>query len=60
MPIDVREAVAQVLAGAGDADVTEYVIGVLEDETFEFGDDAEEANEALGPMLVRCAPRDAC
>lgn len=53
MGVDVRAAVGQVLGGAGDADVIEYCIGVLEDDTFEWGDDAEDANESLGPMLVR-------
>lgn len=53
MPRDVRSAVEEVLGGKGDSDVLEYVIGCLEDETFEWGEGAEEANDNLGPMLVR-------
>jgi hypothetical protein len=36
----------------GDETIIEYICGVLEDEHFEFGDDGEEAFEAIGPFLV--------
>lgn len=49
---DVGAVVREVVGSSGDQDVIEYVIGVLEDESFEFGDDAIEASEALGPLLV--------
>lgn len=50
---DVEAAVKEIVGTSGDADVLNYVISILEDESFEFGDDAEEAFEAIGPVLVR-------
>ena len=50
---DAAAAVKEVLGASGDQDVVDYMVGVLEDESFEFGDDAAEAFEALGPLLVR-------
>ncbi|KAL4442757.1 hypothetical protein ABPG77_006751 [Micractinium sp. CCAP 211/92] len=48
----VREAVTSVLGSGGDEAVLDYVAGVLEDEDFEWGEDAEEAFETFGEMLV--------
>jgi ATP-binding cassette subfamily F protein 3 len=46
-------AVAAVFASSsGDAEVLEYVAGVLGDAGFEWGDDAEGAVEAVGPLLL--------
>lgn len=50
---DVEAAVKAVVGTSGDADVLNYVISVLDDDSFEWGDDAEEAFEAIGPLLVR-------
>jgi hypothetical protein len=50
---DVEAAVKEIVGTSGDADVLNYVISMLDDESFEFGDDAEEAFEAIGPLLVR-------
>lgn len=50
---DVEAAVKEIVGTSGDADVLNYVISILDDESFEFGDDAEEAFEAIGPLLVR-------
>jgi ATP-binding cassette subfamily F protein 3 len=52
-PPDVRKALEHVLGNNGDATVFDYCISMLEDEDFEWGDDAEEAFESLGPFLVR-------
>ncbi|KAL4515714.1 hypothetical protein Ndes2437B_g07137 [Nannochloris sp. 'desiccata'] len=58
---DVEAAVKEIVGTSGDADVLNYVISILDDESFEFGDDAEEAFEAIGPLLVGggCAADDA-
>ncbi|KAL4424205.1 hypothetical protein ABPG75_001506 [Micractinium tetrahymenae] len=63
----VRDAVTSVLGSTGDEAVLDYVAGVLEDEDFEWGEDAEEAFEAFGEMLVdsgcvadEAAAREAC
>jgi len=50
---DVEAAIKEIVGTAGDADVLNYVTSILDDESFEFGDDAEEAFEAIGPLLVR-------
>lgn len=36
-----------------DPDILQYIISVVNDDTFEFGDDAADAFEAIGPLLVR-------
>jgi hypothetical protein len=51
--MDVKAAVTSVL-GKGDDTVLDYVAACLEDEDFEWGDDATEALEAFGEMLVGC------
>lgn len=50
--MDVKAAVTSVL-GKGDDTVLDYVAACLEDGEFEWGDDATEALEAFGEMLVR-------
>ncbi len=37
----------------GDADILEYITGILEDEHFDFGPDGQGAFEHVGPFLVR-------
>lgn len=49
---DVR-AVATSLFSGCDEGLLDYICGILEDEHFEFGDEGEEAFEAIGPFLVR-------
>jgi len=48
----VAAVVRDIVGSSGDQDVIDYVIGVLEDDSFEFGDDAMEAADVLGPLLV--------
>lgn len=36
-----------------DGAVLEYIVGVLEDDGFEWGDSPESAMEAVGGLLVR-------
>ena len=50
---DVEAAVKEIVGTSGDADVLNYVISILDDDSFEFGDDAEDAMEAIGHLLVR-------
>ena len=50
---DVRAAVLSVIGNKGDEAVLDYVIGSLEDEDFEWGEDGSEAFEVFGEMLVR-------
>jgi hypothetical protein len=50
---DVEAAVKEIVGTSGDDDVLNYVISILDDESFEFGDDAEDAFEAIGALLVR-------
>ena len=50
---DVEAAVKQVVGTSVDPDVLNYVVSILDDDSFEWGDDAEEAFEAIGPLLVR-------
>jgi hypothetical protein len=61
MASSVEATVREVLGSSGDQDVLNYVVDVLADEEFEFGEDAAEAFDALGPLLVGggCAPDDA-
>lgn len=51
--MDVREALLQVLGEPDDEAVLDYCASMLEDEDFEWGNDAETAAESLGPFLVR-------
>lgn len=67
MPEDVHTLVQEVLGGGGDADVLEYIIGVLSDEHYEHGDDGEGTYEHLGPLLLEAgccrdeaSAREAC
>lgn len=52
---DVRATVHEVLGTHGDETLLEYVISVVEDEDFDWGEDGEEAFEHVGPFLVRPA-----
>jgi len=49
---DVAAVVKQTLT-IEDEDIFDYIVSVISDESFEFGEDAQDANEALGPLLVR-------
>ena len=49
---DAQGAVTSVLGSKGDEAILEYVVGCLEDEHFEWGEDAEEGYEVFGEMLV--------
>ncbi len=53
--VDVRAVVHDILGGHDDETILDYVVAVLEDEHFEFGDGGVEAYEQLGPVLVSCA-----
>jgi hypothetical protein len=50
---DIRKTVDDVIGTKGDNTIQEYVVSCLEDDTFEFGEDGEEAFRAFGEMLVR-------
>lgn len=49
---DVAAIVKQTLT-IEDDDIFDYIVSVISDESFEFGEDAQDAKEALGPLLVR-------
>lgn len=51
--MDVRQALEAVFGSKADPDVLDYLISCLSDEDFEWGDDAQEAYEAFGEMMVR-------
>lgn len=36
-----------------DEDIFDYLVSVISDDTFEFGENAEDAHDTLGPLLVR-------
>ncbi|KAL4853778.1 ABC transporter F family member 3 [Chlorella vulgaris] len=57
--MDPRAAVASVFGDGGDETVLEYVAACVDDQ-FEWGQDAEDAYEAFGEMLVDsgCVPDD--
>jgi hypothetical protein len=51
--MDIQREVRALFAGkASDETVLDYVCGILEDEDFEFGDNGDQAYEAIGPFLV--------
>ncbi|GAB4813067.1 hypothetical protein N2152v2_000113 [Parachlorella kessleri] len=49
---DVRSIVEGVIGTSGDDTIIDYIASCVEDTDFEWGDDAEEAYEAIGPMMV--------
>ncbi len=49
----IEKVVHGLFDGRGDPTILEYIVGVLEDEHFEFGKDGEEAFDQIGPFLVR-------
>lgn len=62
MPKDVSQVVHNVIGPAADDTIIQYIIGILEDEHFEFGDDGEGAFDVMGDLLVNygaCADEDA-
>lgn len=67
MSVDVKSVVLEVLGSHGDDTILEYIVGVLDDEHYDHGDDGEETYEHLGPILLEsgcCADegeaREAC
>lgn len=50
---EIKKAVDDIIGTKGDNTIQEYVISCLEDDTFEFGEEGEEAFHAFGEMLVR-------
>ena len=51
-PAEVRQTVEDVVGNKGDDTVFEYVVSILEDGEFEFGQDGKDAFEAFGAVLV--------
>ena len=47
-----RDVLAQILSKIEDQDILEYIINVVDDELFEFGEDAVDALESLAPLLI--------
>ncbi|MEW5303775.1 MAG: hypothetical protein WDW36_006434 [Sanguina aurantia] len=56
----VRVALTQLVSSNSDSTIIDYLVGILEDEHFEFGEDASVAYEALGDFLVSggCSPSE--
>ena len=57
---DKRDVLARILSDIEDEDILEYIINVVDDELFEFGEDAVDALESLAPLLIDggCAQDD--
>lgn len=49
---DVRASLLKVLGDNGDEMLMDYIVGVLQDEHFEWGTNGEGAFEAIGEFLV--------
>lgn len=49
----VRKALTALVSANSDSTIIDYLVGILEDEQFEFGEDASVAYDALGDFLVR-------
>jgi hypothetical protein len=49
----IQKVIHELFDGKGDPTILDYICAVLEDEHFEFGNQGEEAFEAIGPFLVR-------
>lgn len=49
----VRKALSALVSTNSDSTIIDYLVGILEDEQFEFGEDASVAYDALGDFLVR-------
>lgn len=64
MTVDVRGVIHDVLGSHGhDETILDYIVAVLEDEHFEYGQDGQEAFEQLGGILVRplvCSKLQTC
>lgn len=51
---EIRRVVTQLFGGGkGDITILDYIVGILSDEHFDFGEDGSEAYEVLGDILVR-------
>eukprot|EP00890_Picochlorum_soloecismus_P002952 jgi/Picsp_1/3658/NSC_06495-R1_abc transporter family protein len=49
---DKRDVLVRILSDIEDEDILEYIINVVDDELFEFGEDAVDALESLAPLLI--------
>ena len=56
MAADVKSAVLDVIGRDGDETILDYVIAILEDEHFEFGEEGKDAFDAFGDILVGIKP----
>ena len=54
---DLAASFVRIFGDVGDETVKEYIVGVLEDDALEWGDQGEGAFEAVGDFLVRRAVR---
>eukprot|EP00775_Hariotina_reticulata_P003197 gene3197-3475_t len=52
MPGNVQTIVHEVLGSHGDETILDYIVGVLEDEHYDHGDDGAETFDHLGPILA--------
>lgn len=52
MVTTVKEALASLCPADGDVDIIDYIASILEDGDFEWGNDCEDAMDALGPVMV--------
>jgi ATP-binding cassette, subfamily F, member 3 len=54
MACNTRTVVEKVLDGQDlDSSLVDYIVGVMDDDDFEFGDDGNDAFDAIGHLLVR-------
>ena len=51
-PMSTRQIVEDVVGTKGDDTVFEYVVSIVDDNEFEFGQDGEEAFDTFGAVLV--------
>lgn len=51
-PMPTRRIVEDVIGTKGDDTVFDYVVSIVDDNEFEFGQDGEEAFETFGAVLV--------
>ena len=51
-PMSTRQMVTDVIGTKGDDTVFDYVVSIVDDNEFEFGQDGEEAFETFGAVLV--------
>lgn len=59
-PLSTRRIVEDVVGTKGDDIVFDYVVSIVDDNEFEFGQDGEEAFETFGAVLVSSASLVVC